>query len=86
MRHLDWAEAVPSNERAPYSREDALIGRDKEADDPPTLEAGEKFEVIIGSDLLYEVGTSVQSSWLCHMDSLLSANPGCEATMVMNAI
>lgn len=59
VRHLDWAEAKSSEERGSFSREDAIIGRTKEPDDPPTLESGEKFEVIIGSDLLYEVSSPI---------------------------
>lgn len=55
MRHLDWAEAKLSGERGPFAKEDAIIGRPKEEGDPPTLEAGERFEAILGSDLLYEV-------------------------------
>lgn len=59
VRHLDWAEAKSSEERGTFSREDAIIGRPKEPDDPPALEPGERFEVIIGSDLLYEVSSPI---------------------------
>ncbi len=62
VRRLDWVEALPPADRPAVMQEDMLAGRGTEIDGPETLPKGDRFPVIIGSDLLYEV----QQPFTCH--------------------
>lgn len=55
VRFLDWAEALEVAEAASLQPLDSIVGRQRGPDEPPGLPRDEKFPVIIGSDLLYEV-------------------------------
>ena len=55
MRRLDWIEALSAESRPAVMQEDLLAGRSKDPEGPPDLPAEEKYPVIIGSDLIYEV-------------------------------
>lgn len=56
VRRLDWIDALPLDSQAAIMQEDLIAGRVPELDGPPTLPTNEKFPVVIGSDLMYEVG------------------------------
>ena len=55
VHRLDWIEALPADERPAVMQEDMIAGRGADAGGPSSLQKGDKFPVIIGSDLIYEV-------------------------------
>ena len=55
IRFLDWSEALGPGETQRLREEDSVLGQPRNPDGPPGLGSGERFPVVIGSDLLYEV-------------------------------
>lgn len=55
VHRLDWIEALPVEERPAVMQEDMMAGRGADVGSLCSLQNGDKFPVIIGSDLIYEV-------------------------------
>ena len=55
IRFLDWSEALGPVQTQRLKEVDSVLGQPRDPGGPPGLGSGERFPVVIGSDLLYEV-------------------------------